>query len=143
MKFYFVPYHIVKDKIQSVIENNKDQFKENYGDVEVDYDHFETLSALGMAYVALAVDDDVAGFAGFVVNHNATHQGVEAENVVFYIEKKHRGMLFIKLIDYAKKEFQKMGVPKITATIKSDAMARALKMNNFEKKYETWELDCE
>jgi hypothetical protein len=142
MKFYFLPYHLVKDKIHSIIEANKKDFEKNYGPVDVDYEHFETLSALGMAYVALAVQDDVAGFAGFVINHNTTHKEIEAENVVFYIGKKHRGQFFSKLLDYSKKEFQKMGVPKITVTIKSRAMARALKMNDFTKQYETWELVC-
>lgn len=143
MKFYFVPYHIVKDKIQSIIENNKEEFAKHYGDVHVDYEHFNTLSALGMAYVALAVKDDVVGFVGFIVNHNATDQGVEAENVVFYIDKNHRGQFFDELLSYSKKEFARMGVPKITATIKSKAMARALKMNAFTKQCETWELICE
>lgn len=141
MKFYFIPYHIVKDKIQTIIENNKGDFIKHYGDVDVDYGHFETLSALGMAYVALAVQDDVVGFAGFLINHNATHKGVEAENVVFYVEKKHRGKLFNDLVEYSKKEFQKIGVPKISVTIKSDALARSLKAKGFEKQYEIWELE--
>jgi uncharacterized protein YeeX (DUF496 family) len=143
MKFYFLPYHIVKDKIQSVIENNKEDFKENYGDVEVDYNHFETLSALGMAHVAMAVKQDLVGFAGFIINHNATDNGIEAENVVFYIDKNHRGKLFKDLLDFSKKEFSKMGVNKMIATIKSDSLGRALRSNNFKKEFEIWGVDCE
>jgi hypothetical protein len=143
MKFYFVPYHIVKDKIQSIVEENKEEFRENYGEVDVDYNHFETLSAIGLVHVAMAVKNDVIGFAAFVVNHNATDRGVEAENVVFYFDKEHRGKHFKKLLEFSKKEFAKMGVHKMTATIKSEKVARALKANNFEKEYEIWGVDCE
>lgn len=144
MKFYFVPYHIVKDKIQSVIEKNKEDFKRTYGDVEVDYNHYETLSALGMAYVAMGVTDDVKGFAGFVINHNATHNGTEAENIVMYFDKDARnGKNAQELLKYAKKEFAKMGVNKMTFTIKSEALGRSLRGNNFSKQYEIWEADCE
>ena len=141
MKYYFIPYHIVKDKIQGIIEQNKDDFSKNYGDVSVDYNHFETLSALGMAYVSIAVQDDVVGFAGFVLNHNATHEGVEAENVVFYIKKPYRGKLFDELVEYSKKELAKIGVPKISVTIKSNILARSLKSKGFKKQYEIWEMD--
>ena len=144
MKFYFVPYHIVKDKVHSIVETNKEEFAKSYGDVEVDYGHFETLSALGMAYIAMAVKDDVVGFAGFVINHNATHKGAEAENVVMYFDKEHRGKKLINdLLEYSKKEFAKIGVPKMVATIKSDALARMLRGNNFTKQYEIWESVCE
>lgn len=143
MNFHFVPYHVVKDKIQHLVENNKGDFVKHYGDVNVDYQHFETLSAMGLAYVALAVKDDVVGFAGFVVNENATHEGVEAENVVFYIDKKHRGRLFDDLLNYSKQEFKKMGVPKISVTIKSDALARSLKAKGFRKQYEIWEIETD
>lgn len=143
MKYYFLPYHIVKDKIKSVIENNKKDFKKNYGDVDVDYDHFETLSALGMAYVSIAVDNDLAGFSGFIINNNATHKGAEAENVVMYFLPEYRGKYFKELLDFSKKEFQRIGVPKISATIKSESLAKVLKRNDFCKAYEIWELDCE
>lgn len=142
MKFYFVPYHIVKDKIKNIIENNKDDFLRTYGEVEVDYDHFETLSAMGMVFMALAVEEDVKGFAGFVVNHNATHKGVEAENIVMFFDKNSRdGKLIKDLINFSKKEFLKIGINKITVTIKSDALARMLKGNDFVKQYEIWESD--
>lgn len=142
MKFYFVPYHIVKDKIQEIIEASKEDFKKHYGDVEPDYSEFETLSALGMAFVAMAVKTDIVGFAGFVVNHNTTHKEIEAENVVFYINKENRGKLFKELLDFSKKEFSKMGVNKMTATIKSPALARGLRSNDFKKEYEIWSVDC-
>ena len=142
MKFYFVPYHIVKDKVHSIIEENKEDFLKHYGDVEVDYNHFETLSALGMAYVALAVEDDVIGFAGFVINHNSTHKETEAENIVFYIKKSHRGKYFKNLLEFSKKEFAKMGVPKMVATVKSGVLSRALRRFDFKKEYEILEVDC-
>lgn len=142
MKFYFVPYHIVKDKIQETIENNKAEFKKHYGDVDVDWLHFDQLSLLGLVYVAIAVKKDVIGFAAFVINENATHKEKEAENVAFYFNKEYRGKHFSQLLDYSKDEFSKMGVSKITATIKSNVLARALRVNNFKKEYEIWSVNC-
>lgn len=139
MNYYFVPYHVVKDKIQSIIEANKEDFVEQFGDIEPNYEHFEMLSHLGLGYVALGVAGDVVGFAGFVVNEATTHKEKEAENVVFFFDRKNRGKHFKDLIQFAKQEFSKMGIKKITATIKSNALARLLRMNNFRKEYELWE----
>lgn len=142
MKFYFVPYHIVADKIQSIIEANKDDFVKHYGDVNVDYTHFNQLSQIGLAYAALAIESDVIGFAGFVINEVVTSKGLEAQNVVMYIDKAHRGKLFDDLLDYSKQELKKAGVDNISVTIKSDVLARALRKNAFRKEYEVWELAC-
>jgi uncharacterized protein YeeX (DUF496 family) len=143
MKFYFVPYHLVKDKVFEIIENNKDDFKETYGDVDVDYGHFDYLSSLGMAYVAMAVEGDVVGIAGFVINENMTHKEMEAENVVIYFDKKHRKNLSKDLIQYAKDEFKKLNVNKMVFTVKNDGLGRLLRMNDFKKEYETWGVSCE
>lgn len=143
MNYYFVPYHIVKDKIQSFIEANKDDFKRTYGDVNVDYSYFEAMSLAGRAYIALIVDKDVEGFAGFVINENASHKGLEAENVVFYLSEQIRGKKFKELIKFSQNELKKIDVPKITATIKSDLLAKLLKINGFVKQYEIWEIDVE
>ena len=142
MKFYFVPYHIVSDKIQSIVERNKDDFAKHYGAVEVDYQHFNQLSQLGLAYVTLAVESDVVGFAGFVINEVVTSKGLEAQNVVMYVDKAHRGKLFDDLLDYSKQELKKAGVDNISVTIKSTALARALRKTGFIKEYEVWELSC-
>jgi hypothetical protein len=143
MNFYFVPYHLIKDTVFKIIENNKDDFKKNYGDVDVDYSHFEYLSSLGMAYVAMAVKEDVVGIAGFVVNENVTHKELEAENVVIYFDKEHRKNLSKDLIEFAKDEFKKINVNKMVFTIKSAGLGRLLRMNNFKKEYEIWGVSCE
>ena len=142
MKFYFVPYHIVADKIQSIVEANKDDFVKHYGNVEVDYSHFNKLSQMGLAYAALAVESDVVGFAGFVINEVVTSKGLEAQNVVMYIDKAHRGKLFDDLLDYSKQELKKTGVDNISVTIKSAALGRALRTTGFTKEYEIWEVAC-
>lgn len=143
MKFYFVPYHIVKDKIQEIIESNKRDFLKHYGGVNVDYTYFEQLSYAGLAYVAIAVDEgDIAGFAGFIMNDNATHQEREAENVVFYLLKEHRNKSFKQLLEFSKQELCQRGAQKVNATIKSDVLARALRSNGYRKSYEVWSIDC-
>lgn len=143
MKFHFLPYHIVKDKIRSIIEENKEDFKRFYGDIEPDYDHFETLSLLGMGYISLIVDKDVIGFAAFIINENANHEGKEAENVVFFIKKEHRGKYFTELVKYSKSELLKLGVPKITMTVKNTDLVKLMKRYGFKKEYEILEVSCE
>ena len=140
MKFYFLPYHIVADKVKEIIEGNKDDFAKHYGDVEVNYAYFSELSHMGLAYVALAVESDVVGFAGFIINEVATSKGLEAQNVVMHIDRAHRGKMFDDLLEYSKNELGKLGVNNISVTIKSEVLARALRKNDFTKEYEVWEL---
>ena len=143
MKYHFLPYHIVKDKINQIVENNADAFFKNYGDIQPDYDYFDLMSHANRGYVALAVTDDVVGFAGFVIHENASHQELEAENVVFFFDKQHRGANFKDLIEFSKKELANIGIKKMTAAVKTDVLSRALKLNGFEKEFETWGVPCE
>lgn len=143
MQFFFVPYHLVHERIREAVERNKSDFTKHYGKVEVDYDYYLQMSHQGHAWIALAVETDLVGFAAFVINQNATHREIEAENVVFYIEPQSRGRLFAELLKYARGELNRLGVNKITATIKSDILARSLKQNGFEKHYEIWGINCE
>lgn len=144
MKYYFIPYHVVHEQIQSMVEENKADFAKHYGEIKPDYEYFDHISRMGMGYIALAVSDgEIAGFAGFVVEENATHEELTAENVVLYFRKEHRGQNFRELLDFSKGQLAFLGVKKMTVTIKSDEVfARSLRLNGFDKSYEIWEVNC-
>lgn len=140
MNFYFVPFHSVKNDVVRFVENNKKDFMRTYGDIEPDYDYFEQVSLMGRLFVALVFDDEIKGISGYEIVENAVHNGLDAENITFFVKKELRGQYTKDFMEFANKNLFNLGVENINATVKTDAVARLLKMNGFEKQYETWSV---
>lgn len=144
MKFFIVPYHTVQDQVKNIIADQSDYFENIYGELNVDWNYFQYLSTIGKAFVCLAVNDnEVVGLAGFTISENAHHSQVEADNVVIFLEEKHRGKNSIDLLDFCKESLKKLGVSKINFTLKDNAIGKFLEMNKFKPEYKIWSFEYE
>lgn len=143
MKYYIVPFHSVRNDVEKIINDNKDDFKRTFGDVNVDYDYFMNASLQGKAFVCMMFDKGIHGLAGFLLNEEANAKNIEAENVMFFVEKPYRGKKTKEFMKFCNESTQKIGADKMTFTIKNDAFGRILKMYGFKPEYTTWSIDFE
>ena len=143
MKFYIVPFHSVYDDVKAIINTNKDDFKKTFGEVDVDYPYFLSMSAAGNAFVCMMVGEKIHGVAGFILNETATQKEVTADNVMFFVGKPYRGKKTKEFMEFSKESLKKLGANKINFTIKNDAFGRILKMYGFKPEYTTWSINCE
>lgn len=144
MNYYFLPYHLVSDSVKEVIEANKQDFKKTFGEVQPDYNYYDYISRMGSGFVALAVENDsVKGIAGFSVAENANQDILEAENILFFIEKEYRGKLLGDFLSFVHKSLKNINVQKISFSLASDSFGKILSKYGFKPEYTIWGLSYE
>ncbi len=144
MEFHFVPYHPVSQRIKKKIHEVQGEFEETYGAIKIDWDYFEQSSRAGHAYIALILDNqEIVGFSGFLINRNAHHELMEADNVVIFVDKNKRGITSLKLIKFANQKLKELGVHQVNYVLKDERIGKLLSRQGFKPEFTTWSYKYE
>lgn len=145
MKFMILPYHAIEDHIMNTAKTLYDESVERKETdaFAVDWDYYKSLSLSGNLLVTIALDEDarkIHGYAVYTVSDDPLHGDLQATNDVFYVEKKHRGRLSLKLLKEADKLLRQKGVKKISYVLSNESLGKLLSRNGYKPTHTVWSM---